>query len=178
MCPNPKSTAISLLAAIQETAISLGNEAGISNNPAFETVIHEMTVTESAIQNWTPGNVGQDAVQVINVLESAVTTLSQTVPAVAPYVNLINIILAGIATVIGIVTANSSTPTATEASTASPAEATAAFQAHVVADTSAKVTALVPGFKRSIWHTPAVQYKNTWNKAVENANMPVTLKAA
>jgi hypothetical protein len=178
MCPNPKQTAINLISAVEETLVSLGNEAGVSNNPIFETAINEMTVTVTAIQNWTPGNVGQDAVQVINVLESAVTTLSQTVPSLAPYVNEINLILAGIAAVVGVITANSAAPAPTETTTATPEESKAMFQAHVVADTSAKVQALVPGFKRSIWHTPESQYKKAWNEAVDADKLPDTLKVA
>jgi hypothetical protein len=89
-----------------------------------------------------------------------------------------NIILAGIETVIGVVTANSPAPVAPADATASWEERQAMHQAAVSADTTAKVQSLVPGFKRSIWHTPAHQYNEAWNKAVVAGGFPATLQVA
>jgi len=61
---------------------------------------------------------------------------------------------------------------------ASPEESHAMHQAHVIADTTAKVTTLVPGFKRSIWHSPASQYAKAWNEGVTSSGLPDELKTA
>jgi len=73
------------------------------------------------------------------------------------------------------VTANSPAPAA-PADIVAHDEVQAAHVAETVATTTAKVQTLVPGFKRSIWHSPESQYKSAWNKAVEAGSYPATLK--
>src|ERR1700722_6300936 len=100
---------------------------------------------------------------------------------------LINVILAGIETVIGVVTANSPAPVPAPAA-ATPEVITSgqAIHAHAVAaSTEAKVTALT-GFKPSFWdkaraaagdtHVAAGHYNSEWNKAVDAGGFPATLK--
>jgi hypothetical protein len=111
-------------------------------------------------------------------LITAFQTVYNSLPIPSEYLVLGNIILAGIETVIGVVTANSPAPAAPADATASPEELQAMHQAAVSADTTAKVQSLVPGFKRSIWHTPAHQYNEAWNKAVVAGGFPATLQVA
>jgi hypothetical protein len=86
------------------------------------------------------------------------------------------VIFAGIEAVIGVITANSPAPAAPAGSTASADDLQALHQADVAVNTQAKVQSLVPGFKRSIWHSPESQYKTAWNNAVDAGGFPYTLK--
>ena len=58
------------------------------------------------------------------------------------------------------------------------AEIQAMHAASVAVDTTAKVQTLVPGFKRSIFHSPESQYNKAWNDAVDQGGFPDTLKTA
>lgn len=150
---------------IEPTLVALGNATGIANTPAFQTALNEYNVALTAIKNWTSGTPAQDAIAVINAFEAAV----QLLPIPPTYQVLLNIVLAGIATVIGVLSANSPAPAPVPAPASADAtaeETQAQHQAEVIHDTTVKVQALVPGFKRSIWHSAATQYKNTWDAAV------------
>jgi hypothetical protein len=114
-----------------------------------------------ALQNWQSGTAAQTVLELIAAFQSVFNVL----PIPAELATLVNIILAGVETVIGVLTANSPAPVGV-AGDATEEETQAMYQAHVVADTTAKVTALVPTFKRSIWHSPASQYTKAWNDAV------------
>jgi hypothetical protein len=101
------------------------------------------------IQNWVPGTTAQNVLQLITAFTAVFDTLPLP-PNVALYVN---IITAGITAVIAILTANSPAP----ASLLGAHEETQAMhQAAVAADAAAKVAVLVPGFKRSIFHSPEI----------------------
>ena len=45
-------------------------------------------------------------------------------------------------------------------------EIQAAYQHEVALDTEARVTKLVPGFKRSIFTSPQHQFRGTWNRTL------------
>jgi hypothetical protein len=147
MCQNAQKTAISLMSAIEPTIISLGNDTGIASNPAFQTVLTEYNNALTAVENWTSGTPAQDAIQIINALEIGV----QALPIPATVQTLVNIILAGIATVIGVLSANSPAPAPATTGDATPEEVTAQ-------------------------HSPATQYKNAWNSAVDVEKLPATMK--
>ena len=113
------------------------------------------------------------------------------IPEVSPAIQaLINIILAGIVTVITFVSANSpapapATPVPVPADVAAHA---ATFSAHAIgADGEAKVEALT-GFKVSIWdkaraaagdtHVAANHYKKTWNSGIDAGGFDPKYKLA
>jgi hypothetical protein len=159
------------MAAIEPSIIDLGNQTGISLNPLFQNVITGYNAALTAIENWKSGTAAQDVIQVINDLEAGLTALSALIPA--PLLTLLNIILAGVATVIAVVTANSPNPTPIPAGAdATPEESQAQYQHQVIHEVTLKVQKLVPGYKRSIWHSAATQYKNTWNSAVKTGSFP------
>jgi hypothetical protein len=169
MCQNAQKTIINLMSEIEPSIVDLGNEFNLSNTPAFQTVISEYNVALTAVENWTSGSVAQEVIEAINDVGTAVQALP--IPATAK--TLVSIILAGLATVIGVLSANSPNPTPAPAdSDASPEELQAAYHDQVLKTTTTKVQQLVPGFKRSIWHSAATQYKNTWNAAVKTGKFP------
>jgi len=99
-----------------------------------------------------------------------------TLPLPPTAMVLANIILAGVEAVIGVITANSPAPAAPASATAEPEVTQAMFQAHVAAQTESRVAALVPQFKRSIWHSPKSQYDRTWNNGVEAGGFPASMR--
>lgn len=178
MCTNAVKTAANLLTAIEPTIKNLLTETNLINTPDAVAALKAYDAALAAVEAWTPGTPAQEVLEVLSDLQTGLGAL----PIPTTYTALLNIIFAGIETVIGVLTANSPapvapTPPATEALV--PHEDTQAMhQAAVIADTTAKVQALVPNFKRSIWHSPESQYIKTWNQAVEDGNFPATLKAA
>lgn len=176
MCKNASATAASLMAAIEPTLTDLLNYTGIANTPDGEAAISAYNAALQAVQNWVPGSVGQNVIQLIDDF----STVFDVLPLPETVKTLENIIAAGIATVIGVITANSPAPatTSTSPTVATPEETTALHQVHVIEQTTSTVQTLVPGFKRSIFTSPVHQYRNTWNKAVENGKFPETLKVS
>lgn len=178
MCKNAQGTAATLMAAIEPTLKSLLALAGVDPT----NFITQYDLALQAIQNWKSGTSAEVALEAIAAFQTAFNAL----PLPDTYKILANIILAGVETVIGVLSANSPVPNAPQAgdpvagdADAAPDEViTAHYQAGVAVTTTAKVTALVPGFKRSIWHSPESQYKDAWNKAVEAGAFPDSLKAA
>jgi hypothetical protein len=179
MCTNATKTAATLMAAIEPTLKSLLTYTGQLNTTAGQAAITAYDTALAAIQNWKSGTTAQEVLQLVQAFQSAFALL----PLPANVEALGNIILAGIETVIGVISANSPAPApaaalAAHAEPASPEETQAMHQAHVIADTTAKLNKLVPHFKRSIWHSPASQYKATWNDAVKSNKLSTALVAA
>lgn len=173
MCQKAAATAASLMAAIEPTIVSLLTLENLGNAPNGIAAISAYNAALIALQNWKQGTTAQNVLQLIGDFQ----TVFNTLPIPPADVALANIILAGVEAVIGVVTANSPQPIPAPASaTASEEESTAAYQAQVAAETESRVAALVPDFKRSIWHSAAHQYKNTWNDAVKSGGFPATMK--
>lgn len=161
MCKNAASTAASLMSAIEPTLVDLLTFLGLAGTPNGQAALKAYNAAVTALQNWQPGNSAQDVIQVIN----AFTAIFDTLPFPSTVTFLVNIISAGVVTVIGILEANSPAPVASVASgqPASTEETQALHQVQVIQETTAKVQKLVPSFNRSIFTSPAQQYKNTWN---------------
>jgi hypothetical protein len=174
MCKNATATAAALLEAIEPTLTSLLTYTGLGSTPNGEAAIAAYNAAVAALKAWQSGTVAQNVLQLIGDFQ----TVFNSLPLPPTVIDLTNIILAGIQAVIGVIIANSPAPVAPAGSTASPEEITAAHQAAVAHDTEQKVAALVPHFKRSIFHSPAVQYKNLWNNTVDKDKLPATLKVA
>lgn len=163
MCQAAAKTAASLMAAIEPTIKSLLTLTGQSNTPQGIAAIAAYDAALAALQNWQSGTPAQNVLELLAAFQSVFNAL----PLPTTFEVLANIVLAGIETVIGVLTANSPAPAAPAGATLAPADIQVAHQAFVAADTTAKVQALVPGFKRSIFHSPASQYTTAWNKACD-----------
>jgi len=159
MCKNATKTAAALMAAIEPTIKSLLAATGQLNTPNGIAAMNAYDAALLAVQNWTPGTTAQNVLQLMNAFTAVFDTLPLP-PNVALYVN---IITAGITAVIAILTANSPAP----ASLLTHEDTQAMHQAAVAADAAAKVQVLVPGFKRSIFHSPESQYNTAWNNACD-----------
>lgn len=178
MCTNAVKTVGSIMVAIEPTLNSLLTETHLITTPEGAAAIAAFDAAATAANNWVSGTVAENVLELIGDFQAVFNAL----PIPTEYAALINIILAGIETVIGVLAANSPAPAAPSpvaaSAAAAPEEIQAMHVAHTVADTTAKVQQLVPGFKRSIWHSPASQYKTAWNSAVDSGKFPQTLKTA
>ena len=173
MCKNAMKTAASVMAAIEPTIKNLLSLIGQTDTVAGLAAIAAYNAALTALQNWQSGTPAQTVLELISALQAAFNAVTTAVPISPAIQALVNVILAGIETVIGIVTANSPAPLSTEET---HEETQAMHQAAVAADTTAKVQTLVPGFKRSIFHSPESQYDNAWNKAVDAGGFDSSLK--
>ena len=165
MCQKAAQTAASVMGAIEPTLKSLLTATGLINTPDGQAAIAAYDAALTALKGWQSGTPAQDVIQLIGDFED----LFNALPVPDNVKLFANIILAGISTVIGILTANSPAPIAPEdaENVAEPHEQTAMFQAHVAVKTAARVEELVPGFRRSYFHSPESQYKKAWNDAVK-----------
>jgi hypothetical protein len=161
------------MAAIEPTLVNLLTTLNVANTPDGEAAVTAFNAAQKSLANWQPGTSAQTVIEGLDAFSSVFAVLP--IPADAKALE--SIITAGIVTVIGVVTANSPAPAATATTTAAaavpaaaPEETQAMHVAAVVADTTAKVTTLVPEFTRSIFTAPAHQYKNAWNHAVGKAD--------
>lgn len=162
MCKNAAATVASLMGAIEPTLINLLTVTGLANTPDGLAAIKAYDAALAAVQGWKPGTSAVDVIQVID----AFTAVFNTIPWPGEIKLLVDIVSAGIVTVIGVLTGNSPAPAAPADSTATPDEIKQAHEHAVAADTEKKVEALIPGFKRSIWHSAVHQYNGAWNKGV------------
>ena len=173
MCVNATKTAASLMAAINPTIVSLLTIAGLANTPNGIAAMKAYDAALLAVKNWKQGTSSETVLQLITAFQDVFNVL----PIPETYKVLANIIMAGIETVIGVVMANSPAPAA-PAGVKVHGEMKAMHQANVIADTTAKVQVLVPGFKRSIWHSPESQYNHAWDEAVTENRLDASLKVA
>lgn len=178
MCANAQKTAGDLMAAIEPTLKALLSYENVLNTPLGQAAIAAYDTALTAVQNWQSGTPATEVLQVIAAFQAAFAAVTGPLNLPAPIVLLVNVILGGVTAVIGVLTANSPAPTqaAVSGADATPEESKAQYQAHVAADTAQKVAELVPTFKRSLWHSPATQYKRTWNETVAGNSLPASLK--
>lgn len=168
MCQRAAETAASVMAGIEPTLVQLLTFTGVAATPEGQAAIKAFNTAQQALASWQSGTSAQTAIEAIN----AFTSVFDVLPIPADLITLENIISAGVVTVIGILSANSPAPVTASAEdvTADP-EHTQALYAHAVAaSTEKKVNNLVPGFKRSLFHSAAHQYKSAWNKAVDHVS--------
>lgn len=175
MCKNATSTAASLMAAIKPSIVSLLTIEGLANTPNGIAAINAYDAALVAVENWTSGTTAENVLQLIGDFQ----TVFNTLPIPPADAALANIILAGVEATIGVITANSpapALPVAIAGTAATEEESTAMYQMEVAKATEAKVAALVPHFKRSIWHSAAHQYHVTWNEASAAGGYPETAR--
>jgi hypothetical protein len=176
MCKNATATAASLLQAIEPTIQSILTLTGQSSTTAGLAAIAAYNAALTALENWKSGTAAQTVLELVGAIQTALNAVFTSVTVSPAIQTLLNVIFAGIEAVIGVITANSPAPAAPAGSTAAADDLQALHQADVAVNTQAKVQSLVPGFKRSIWHSPESQYKTAWNNAVDAGGFPSTLK--
>lgn len=163
MCQKAAETAAAVLKGVEPTFVELLTLEGIATTTEGVTAINAFNAAQAALASWQSGTPAQNIIQLVDDF----TAVFGTLPLPPEVKSLGNIILAALATVTGILSANSPAP-ASPAGAPAFEETQALHALSVRADTEAKVQALVPQFKLSRFHSPAVQYRNTWNKAVED----------
>lgn len=180
MCKNAQSQVLNIAQQVETTTVSLLTEAGVLNSAEGQTIAKDFGALITDIQNWKSGTPATDAAQVVQDIEAALPLI----PIPAPYNVLVPIALGGLATIFTLLGANSPAPPS-EAATAPETEAVQAIHAHTVAATGeAKVESLT-GYKPSVIDKAraslgdtaiaANKYKQVWNNAVAQNNLPATL---
>lgn len=165
MCKQATQTASTLMVAIRPTLVSLMEATGVSVTQQTQ-VLASFDAAQEAIANWQQGTSAQTAIQALNAFTAVFATLPIPTDAKA----LEAIISAGVVTIVGVLTANAPAPAPSEGSEITADEVQDLHVAHVASETTEKVKALVPDFKRSIFTSPSKQYKNAWNKAVDKSD--------
>jgi hypothetical protein len=181
MCQNAEKTVYEVLAAEEPTIKSILTLEGVADTPAATNALTAYDQALADLQSWVPGSPSQDAIEVLDDAQEAITALGPLVPQ--PYGILLQTALAGIVLAIGMVTGNSPAPT--PASLPDGVTADQVQQDHerdTMATYSVSAQALVPFYKiqtRGTWlpeRHPAEQYKACWNKAVELSGAPTSFK--
>jgi len=179
MCQNAASSIAATLANIEPTLVSVETILGVINTPEGQASIKEFNALQAALANWTQGTSAETIIQLINDFTAGFNTLVATIPVVPPeVVLLVDVISAGLVTVIGLLKGNSPAPAPAGGGTVTPS-AQKAYAAKVMADTEAQVSLLVPGYKLTLKDrieeaagdhmVVANEYKNHWNKQIAAA---------
>jgi hypothetical protein len=182
MCKNAAGQISTTMIAIRPTVVSVLTILNVVNSEQGKAALSAFDAAQAALANWTSGSDAADVIQLIDAFTSVFNAVTTSVPIPVEITALIDVISAGLVTVIGLLTANSPAPpvTAEEANAETVGvETPALYQTHVATETQEKVAKLIPGFKVSIWdkgraalgdHTVvANEYKHHWNQAVEKA---------
>jgi hypothetical protein len=170
MCTNVTSTVSAAMTALRPMLVSVLTVLGVASSQNGLAALAAFDAADAALANWKQGTSAQTVIQLIDAFTAAYNAVTTAIPVPPELSALVNIFAAGIVTVIGLVTANAPAPVA-----ATP-ETVSLYQAHVAADTTAKVQVLIPGYKVSLWdkgraalgdHTVvAGELKKEWNKGV------------
>ena len=184
MCVNAEKTAYDLLLAAEPSFKALLQVTDQTNTTVGLAAVAAYDTALSTLQNWQSGTTSQNVIEVINALQAAFNAVLAALPANtidADLQLLINVVIGGIVTVIGIVTGNSPNPNPVPAGVTAEA-AQKLYEHEVMATTAAQVQALVPDFKVSVWRSivpgfsPADQYKRAWNAAVKKGGFPKAME--
>ena len=175
MCQNANKTAASVLAGIEPEIKSILSIEGVANTKQATTALAAYDQAVTDLNAWQPGTIAQDLIQVLDDLQVAI----QALPIPPAYQLLSSAILAGVVTVIGIVTGNSpapalgSLPEGVDAATVQ-----ADHERAVMATYAVRAQDLVPWYRiktRATWlpeRRPAVQQRECWNKGCDLTGTP------
>jgi len=156
MCTNATKTAAALMAGIRPTLVSF---LALENVPATTVteVLAAYDAANTAVADWVPGSSSQTVVQAVEAVDAVFNTL----PVPDSDKALAGLITAGLASVVAIIEANS---------TSSPVE-----QSEITARAVTHVNQLAPGafkYRKGIFAefqaAPDKQYHNAWNKQVSS----------
>lgn len=177
MCQNAEKTAASMMEALEPEFKGLLTVEGQLTTPEGQAAVSAYEAAYKALLNWTPGSISTIVLESVQAFQAA---FQAVVPLLPPGVGaLVNWILAAIAAVIGVVKANSPAPAPAvdvpSEHAASPAEYQHAYAKQIEAETEAQVVALVPHFKRSMFHSAGYQTKKGWNDLITDGGFPETL---
>ena len=162
MCKAADQTAVAVLKGIEPTFVELLTLEGLASTTDGIAAVTAYNAAVTALSAWVPGTTAENVVQLLNDF----VTVFDTLPIPTEVKSLSSLIVGGITAVVGIITANSPAP-ASPAGTPATEESQALHAMSVRTETEAKVKTLVPSFKMSKFHSPAVQYRNAWNKQVD-----------
>lgn len=158
MCQAAAKTAAELMTALEP---ELKNSLTVFGVPAATqtAIFNAYDAADKAIANWTPGTTSQVAIEAVEALQRVFDALP-----VPPEDQLIaDAVSALIVTILGVLSGNTAAPAGTSQS---------AHEAMVIAETTAHVQKLVPGFKRSFFHSVDSQAKKAYNQACDKTGHP------
>lgn len=184
MCQNAQKTVPEFLEVAETATINLLTQSGTINTAEGQQIVKDFATVEGDITSWTPGSPATDVIQVLNDIAVALPLI----PMPPLYEVTVSVALGLITAAIGLFSGNGAVTNETGEVIDNPtAEQTQAHALHVMAETSAKIKAIVPdadfSVKRAAFllpgHSPADQGKKFWNKKVdENKELPPALKIA
>ena len=156
MCKNATKTAAALIAGIRPTLVSFLALEAVPTATVTE-VLAAYDAANTAVANWVPGTSAQTVVEAVEAADA----VFQTLPVPDSDKALAGLITAGLASVIAIIEANS---------TSDPVE-----QAGITAKAVTTVNKLAPGafkYHKGVFAefqaAPEKQYHNAWNKQVDS----------
>ena len=106
MCKNAESTALTLAEGIEPTVIQILTLEGLASSTEGQAAINAFNTLITSLKTWQPGTGAQDVIQAID----AFTTVFNVLPFPDTDKTLVDIVVAGVTTLIGILTANSPAP--------------------------------------------------------------------
>jgi hypothetical protein len=167
MCQSGLQQVGELATALEPEIVTFETITGTINTPDGQAAIKAYDALAADLKNWAPGS---STGQVVEEAIVAFTDVFQTLPVPDSAKLIEGVIEAGVITILGFVQAHPAVPpTPPAGSTIAPGDALAAHQAHVVAETTARIQVLVPGFKLSKFHTAKHQLASEMSKAVAAA---------
>jgi hypothetical protein len=166
MCKEAAPTISAVLVDIRPTIVDVETILGVVNTPDGQASMVAYDAIAADFANWVPGTSAQTVIQAIQDFTSGFNAVVAAIPVVPPEVAaMIDTISAGLVIVIGLLSGNATTDSAE--------------QDKIIADTYAKVRAIKPGFKESLWDkgraalgdhmVVANKYKKYWNQDVAAA---------
>ena len=181
MCTNAAETAYNLLLAEEPTIKAILTLEGVAGTTQAIAALAAYNSALTLLQSWVPGTTSQNIIQVLSDLQVIITAL----PIPPLYQLITDAVLAGIITVMGLVTGNSPAPAPVPAALPEGVTALMVQQDHeraTMAEYSIKAQALVPFYKiqtRATWlpeRHPDAQYRACVNKAVEVSGAPASFR--
>jgi hypothetical protein len=168
MCDNLAEVTASILTTAEPQLEALLNFEGILNTSQGQTIIAEYKQAEADLANWKPGLVGENIVEVLTDVNSAIEALP--IPPEDKF--LANVILAAVTGVIGVI--DSHEPAA--AATPPASIVIAAHAAATIASTTTQVQELVPEFKAPRFFSYPHEQKKVWKTRVNKLDKIYTTR--
>jgi hypothetical protein len=157
MCQSAAKDASGVLSTLEPELESFLTFEKVSTAEAT-LLISQYKEAEADLLNWTPGTAGQDIVELLTDVDSALNAL----PLPQSDLFLANVFFAAVTGVIGVIEAHEPASTGT---TAQP-NAQGLHAAAIASTASSKVQSLVPEFKLSHFHTVGHQVSKVWQGRV------------
>ena len=164
MCEKAAQTAGELMTNLEPEFVQLLTIEGIVDTPDGVAAVNAFNSASKLLAAWTPGT--SPSATLIEAIED-VQTVFNGLPLPDVDKSLAGVVSATLVIILGLVKGKATpAPSAIAASNGDGSAAQTIHENAIEASVTTQVQTLVPGFKRSIFHTIGGQQKRAWNKAV------------